>query len=829
MAGERDVFMGTEVDERFHPLVEGTSAAIFVFDAEKILYINPACKRLTGRTARELLGRPFLTLIHPEFRFQFEGPKALSSGRHDQIKIVTKSGESCWVELWLQPILYRTVAATLATAVDIDELKASDMARREAEVQLKLVQRAGRTVSWDWRVSTDELVIYGLPKDLIAHGAPVLTTTAKALFERIHPDDVVNLKQAVRSSLQNREPLFLELGLRGPDGGHYWLVVRGQAVANRAGHAEHLVGVATDVTERRRAEIALIQEQQHTLAMLASISDGVIRTDLEGRIQDLSGPAEKIIGASSEQIRGLRLKELLRFLDPDSKEPLPDPVESCLQSEHHLSQPQSSLVQREDGDDLPIRFHTVLLRDHGALPIGVALVLEDVVEQRQVERGMVYLATHDPLTDLVNRREFERRLGQVMATVHRMRRQDSLLYLDLDDFSQLNDSFGHPAGDKMLKQFASFLKCRFRETDTVGRLDGDKFGVLLESCHPWQARDLVEKLYKDLKSFRFQWEGSSLPVSLSCGMTAIGPDAAQAEKVLRAAEAACQLAKDKGGNRFYEYEPAEAVASEGHTELEVLHQIQDALRDGSLQLFAQLIKPIRSPETDPAMFEILVRLHDASGSLLLPSHFIAVAERHRIASAIDRWVLSRTLDAIARAPASSGGCADLFAVNISGQSLEDDRFLEFVLHEIAFRGVEAKRLCLEITETATVANFERAQRFISVLKERGCRFVLEDFGSGLSSFNYLRNFPVDFIKIDGQFVQGLTKDSTQRALVESINHVGHIMQIKTIAEAIEDEVTLAAVRSLEVDYAQGHGIAIPAPLEEILELGPTSASASAVS
>ena len=819
--------MGMEVDERFHPLVEGTSAAIFVFDAKKILYINPACKRLTGRSARELLGRPFLNLIHPQFRSRYESPAAMSGGTHDQVKIVTKGGEARWTELWLQPILYRGVTATLATAVDVNQLKVSDLARREAEVQLKLVQRAGRTVSWDWRVSTDELVIYGLPKDLIVHGAPVLTTTGKAFFEQIHPDDLVNLKQAVRSSLQDREPLFLEIGLRGPEGDNHWLVLRGQVVADRAGHSEHLVGVATDVTDRRRAEMVLIQEQQHTLAMLVSISDGVIRTDLEGRIQDLSGPAEDIVGSTLEEIKGRKLGEVLTFLDPNSSAVLADPVTESLQSDQPLSQPQTSLLQRDDGDDLPIRFHTVVLRDKGASPTGVVLVVKDLAEEKQVERGMVYLATHDPLTDLVNRTEFERQLGQVIASANKMRRQDSLLYMDLDGFTRLNETFGHPAGDKMLKQFASFLKCRFRETDTLGRLGGDKFGVLLESCQPWQARELVEKLYKDLRSFRFEWDESSLPVSLSCGMAAIGPEDGEVDKVLGAAEAACYLAKQKGGNRFYEYEPSEVAATERHTQLEILHQIQDALRDGSFELHAQLIQPVRAPESDPTMFEILVRLEDRSGKLLLPGHFIPVAERHRIVSAIDRWVLTQTLESVAGASSDSGGNSEIFAVNISGQSLADDRFLEFVLHELSYRGVEPGRVCFEITETATVANFDRAQRFISVLKERGCRFVLDDFGSGLSSFAYLRNFPVDFIKIDGQFVQGMTKDPTQKALVESINHVGHVMQIKTIAEAIEDDATLEAVRLMDVDYAQGHGIAMPVPLAQILELGQSKTSATA--
>ena len=802
-----------DIDERFHPLVEGTSAAILVFDADQILYINPASKSLTGRSARELLGRPFLSLLHPQSRNRYESPAALAGGSHDQIQIVRKNGESRWVELWLQPVLFRGAAATLATAFDIHELKESDLARREAEVQLKLVQRAGRTVSWDWRMSNDELTVYGLPRNLLTHGAPSLSTTGRALFDHVDPEDLVELKQAVRKSLNDRDPLFLEIGLRDPEGEKRWLMLRGQAVVGLDGQTEHLVGVATDVSDRRRAAEVLLEEQETNLAMLASISDGVIRADLDGRIVDLSAPAETITGITLKEAHGRYLQEIFTFVDPDSGEVLDDPIEQCLLTETPLIQPRTCRARRHDGEEVHLRYHTALLRDHGSAPIGAILVLKDTLEHNQLERGMVYLATHDPLTDLVNRTDFERRLGHTLTEARKMRRQDSLLYMDLDGFKLINDTYGHPAGDKMLKQFASFLKCRFRETDTLGRVGGDKFAVLLESCTTWQARELTEKLYKDLKSFRFEWDDASLPVSLSTGLAGVGPDENSVEKALASAEAACYLAKQRGGNRVYEYEPETVAASERHTQLEVLHQIQDSLRDGSFALHAQRIQALQLEDSQPPMYEILVRIQDRGGNLVLPGRFIPVAERHKIITAIDRWVLTQCFTMIADPAVDS---PPRCCVNISGHSLGDDRFLEFVLHELSYRGAEPRSLFFEITETATVANFEKAQRFISVLRDRGCGFVLDDFGSGLSSFAYLRNFPVDFIKIDGQFVRGLSSDTTQRALVESINHVGHVMQIKTIAESVEDSETLDILREMRVDYAQGHEIAHPVPFQEVL-------------
>ena len=802
-----------DIDERFHPLIEGTSAAILVFDTDQILYINPASRALTGRSARELLGRSFLSLVHPQFRSRYETPAALAGGSHDQIQMVRKDGSALWVELWLQPVLFRGTAATLATAFDVQDLKESDLSRRQAEVQLKLVQRAGRTVSWDWRIANDELTVYGLPNNLLTHGAPALTTTGKAFFDQVLPEDLVELKHAVRKSLNDREPLFLEIGLQDPKGEKTWLVLRGQSVVGQADRTEHLVGVATDVSDRRRAAEVLVQEQEVNLAMLASISDGVIRTDLDGKNVDLRTPAESITGLSLQQARGRSLRDILTFVDSETGEILEDPIEQCLLSESPVIRPQTCRVRRQDGEEIHLRYHAALLRDHGSTAIGVILVLKDMVEHKQLERGMVYLATHDPLTDLVNRTEFERQLGNALAEARKMRRQDSLLYMDLDGFERVNDAYGHPAGDKMLKQFASFLKCRFRETDCLGRVGGDKFAVLLESCTIWQARELADKLYKDLESFRFDWDGASLPVSLSTGLAGVGPNEESVEKALAAAEAACYLAKQRGGNRLYEYEPEAVAATERHTQLEILHQIQDSLRDGSFELHAQLIQPLSANETEEAMYEVLLRILDRNGQVMLPGRFIPVAEQHRIVSAVDRWVLTHSFTMLADPTvAGSPRCC----LNISGHSLGDDRFLEFVLHELSYRGVEPRNVLFEITETATVANFEKAQRFISVLRDRGCGFVLDDFGSGLSSFAYLRNFPVDFIKIDGQFVRGLTQDSTQKALVESINHVGHVMQIKTIAESVEDTPTLEALREMKVDFAQGHEIAHPLPLQEVL-------------
>ncbi len=804
-------------DEGFHPLIEGTAAALFVFNADMVLYINPACRQLTGKTAKEILGAPFSELLHPRSRRAIQNKLQNGAAAHHQAELLQSTGETVWVDLQLQPVFFRGGMAMLATAFDISGFKKADSDRRDREVQLKLVQRAGRTASWEWRVKEDVLLISGLPKEILDPASPILATSSRALFESVHPEDLVPLKQQVRNSLTHGEPLFVEIRMRDPEGGLRWVVLRGQPITSASAQGTDLVGVATDISDRRRAEEALHLEQEETLAVLATIADGVIRTDVEATVEEISSAAQNLLGTTQEDALGQPLSELLQLLDQTTLEPISDPVTAAENNLQVDGRPRDFLLLHPEGKEIPVRLHGAVLHDADGNPTGRVFVLKDLLALETADRTVVYLVTHDHLTDLANRTDFERQLTQLLTNSTEADRQHTLLYLDLDDFKLFNDTFGHPAGDKMLKQFASFLKTRFRETDTLGRIGGDKFGVLLSDCPGLEARDILEKLFKDLANFRLAWNKTSVPASVSVGVIALDTDSPEVPEILSAAESACYLAKQAGGNRYHEFEAAEIGAGERQTQLQTLQNVQEALRVDGFELFGQLIQPILAVDSAPWMYEVLLRMEDGNGGLILPGEFIPLAERHRLASAIDQWVVRETLTAISDRIRDFGEEDTLIAVNLSGQSVSDERFLEFVLQELNYRATPTERLCFEITETATVSNFDRAQRFISVLKGRGCRFVLDDFGSGLSSFSYLRNFPVDFIKIDGQFVRGIAKDPIQRALVESINHVGHVMQMKTIAEWVEDDEILALTRLMNVDYVQGFGIAHPQPLANILE------------
>ncbi|MGH9360678.1 MAG: EAL domain-containing protein, partial [Thermoanaerobaculia bacterium] len=490
--------------------------------------------------------------------------------------------------------------------------------------------------------------------------------------------------------------------------------------------------------------------------------------------------------------------------------PLPDPVERCLREGRVVELPGPAVLVRRDGVEFAVRDSVAPVRDRTGRIAGSVVVFKDVSELRGMERQMRFLARHDALTGLLNRREFERRLGRALELAQEEGSDHALLYLDLDDFKLVNDACGHVAGDELLKQVAAELAAALPSRSALARLGGDEFGVLLEDTTPAEARTLAEAIRAELSRFRFAWEDRVFRLGLSLGLVPIAPDSGGLNQVLSAAEAACYVARERGSDRIHEWQPDDTLVAERSGELQWVQRIPRALEEGRFLLYCQTIQPLSPAATEP-LCEILLRLCDEAGELVSPAAFIPAAERYRLVGAIDRWVVRAALAALAGGHVS-GDPATCFAINLSGQSLGDEAFLDHVLAELGASGVPPARLLFEVTETAAVANLARARRTIAALRGLGCRFVLDDFGSGLSSFAYLKNLPVDFLKIDGEFVRGMTAGSVERALVASIHQIGHLMGIRTIAESVEDRETLEAVRALGIDYAQGFGIARPEPL-----------------
>ncbi len=447
---------------------------------------------------------------------------------------------------------------------------------------------------------------------------------------------------------------------------------------------------------------------------------------------------------------------------------------------------------------------------------AVAMGLVDITGSRHLVNQLRYQASHDPLTGLVNRHEFELRLARAINSARRSGDGHALCYIDLDRFKAVNDACGHAAGDELLRRLSALLRSEVRGRDTLARLGGDEFGVLMEHCGLDQAARLAEKLRALVEGFRFPCEGSEHRLGASIGVALIDARAENAAGLLRSADEACYAAKGAGGNRVRIYQDDAAGGRQRRGEMDWLERIERALQsDDGFTLCAQPILPCSTlaagqapPPGGGGHCELLLRLREEDGSLISPDSFMYVAERYAQAAQIDRWVVRRVLDWLASAPAHGG----LVAVNLSGQTLGDPTACEAIAAMLEASGVAPQRLCFEVTETATIANLDGAQRFLSRLKALGCRVALDDFGSGLSSYAYLKRLPVDYVKIDAMFVRDIVRDSIDYALVRSINEIAHVLGKRTIAEGVEGDAERRLLAAIGVDFVQGYGVAEPAPL-----------------
>ena len=454
------------------------------------------------------------------------------------------------------------------------------------------------------------------------------------------------------------------------------------------------------------------------------------------------------------------------------------------------------------------------------IPFGIFLTQRMVSQVDRAERELkelklgqeysvklAYHASHDPLTNLVNRLEFEKRLALALHTASSQGRQHIVMYLDLDQFKIVNDTCGHAAGDKLLRQVGALLKEQVREGDSLARLGGDEFGVLLENCPMQEAIGISEKLRQCIADFRFVSEGKAFTIGASIGVVQVADGMLSLTDILSAADAACYTAKEKGRNRVQFYRPHDSEVSLRRGELEWVPRLQGALQEGRFVLYSQQIISVGGQLPQMRHHELLVRMVDEQGKVVPPMAFIPAAERYSIMPMIDQWVVQNAFAAIS----SLGPDCGTYAINISGTSIGDERFLEFVREQFRRYVMPPRSVCFEITETAAIANFDKAARFFGEMKSLGCLFSLDDFGAGMSSFGYLKHLPVDFIKIDGSFVKDVAHDPVAVAMVRAINDVGHVMGKKTIGEFVDGESVLGALREIGVDFAQGNWISPPTP------------------
>ncbi len=584
----------------------------------------------------------------------------------------------------------------------------------------------------------------------------------------------------------------------------------------RDGEVDFFSTIVRDITERKQLERRLRDEKERAEVTLGSIGDAVVRTDAQGSVEYLNPVAEQLLGAPTAELEGRQISDVLSLVHETTRDPLENPVEICLREGRIVGRSNLSLLVRPDGREFAIDDSAAPIRDADGVVIGAVLVFHDVSRARTLARQLAHQASHDFLTGLVNRHEFERRVGRALKRAHEDGVTHALCVLDLDQFKVVNDTCGHGAGDELLRQLANALQKKVRRRDTLARLGGDEFGVLLEHCPPGQATRVAHELLEAVQEFRFVWEGKPFALGVSIGVVPITGESESLAVVLRDADAACYAAKERGRNRVHFYEPNDAAMALRQGEMQWVSRITSALEENRFRLYGQAIVPLVPRQGERARVEVLLRMVERNGDLVAPGAFIPAAERYNLMGAVDRWVVKEVVSLYATHQAS--GWSPIASINLSGASLGDPSMLAFVRDQLARHDLSPEALCFEITETAAIANLGLAAHFIRELKGMGCWFALDDFGSGMSSFAYLQSLPVDSLKIAGAFLRHIETDPVEYAMVEAIHRVGHVMRLKTVAEGVESLDTLETLRRIGVDYAQGYAIAEPRPLEELVAL-----------
>jgi diguanylate cyclase (GGDEF)-like protein/PAS domain S-box-containing protein len=559
-----------------------------------------------------------------------------------------------------------------------------------------------------------------------------------------------------------------------------------------------------------------VSQKPRAMATLDAMGESVITVDADGRIDYINHSAELLLGQQVGQVLGKTFPEVASLVDENDRRSLGDPVHKALTTGGRVTAGRRAVLVPANGSaERFVEISVTPLKFDGKEISGLVLVLHDTSELRGLTRQMTYQATHDALTGLVNRREFERRLQEAMDSALTSDIGHALCYLDLDHFKVVNDTCGHTAGDNMLREIASLIKDAVRDSDTVGRIGGDEFALLLVGCPLEKARQIADNVVRSVNDFRFVWKDKIFNVGVSIGLVEIGRDSGIIEDIMNSADSACYVAKKQGGLHVHVYSAREEANARHSGEIHWLLKLQGALRDNKFELYFQPIVHARAGGMSGPALEVFVRLAAENGQPASPpAEFIRAAERYRLMPHVDRWVVQAVLAALGR-----GGLklppGRSVAINIAGQTLGDAEFLEFVVECFDHTGASPGDICFEVTESAVVANLDHAQRFIAVLHGMGCEFALDNFGSGLSSFSTLKTLPMDYLKIDGSFIKHLAGDSVNQAMVAAMIELSRSLNFRVVAENVEDQSALDTVTGMGIDFVQGFFVGRPQPLSMV--------------
>jgi len=667
----------------------------------------------------------------------------------------------------------------------------------------------------DFARTLPEIVLIHDDKILLANesAAALIGVESAQLIGR----DVVDLvkpayralfRKSVARRLAGEEvPRRLEIQLINGEQAGLWVEAQSSAIEFHGRSA--ILTVARDVSHRKSLEVSLSRSKRQAQYTLESIGEGVITTGNDGRIDYMNLAAETLIGASRDDAAGHKIGELFSLVDDSDRRPLGDPVDRCLSMRRRVNMGRHAVMVSHDGEhEHSVELSASPIRGPGDSISGSVVVFHDVGELRGLTRKMSYQATHDPMTGLINRREFERRLDEAMDSAHSEEAIHMLFYMDLDRFKAVNDSCGHLAGDNMLREVAMVIKEQVRDSDFVGRLGGDEFGALLIGCPIEKARQIATDICNAVADYRFVWKDKIFNIGISIGLVEISHVSGTVQDVMSAADSACYVAKQEGRGKVHIYSARDEVIARERGDIQWLRELQTALHEDGFELAVQPIIAMTSGADSGPAIEILIRLPDGRGREADTADFLRPAERYQLMPQIDRWVVNATLNTINSGELRLAGNRSC-AINLSGQTIADEAFLGFVVEALDRSGVAPSSICFEVTEKAILANVQQAQRFIEVLHGIGCEFSLDDFGSGMGSFASLKHLPIDYLKIDGIYTRNLQTDEVNQEMVAAMIKLARTMQFRVVAEQVEYQEDFDWLRDIGVDFVQGHFVESP--------------------
>ena len=707
------------------------------------------------------------------------------------------------------------------TFTDYTESSRTEAALIDSENKFENAIQGAREGIWEWKAGLENEEWWSEPMyDLLGLNVEQTQPGLSQLQRLIHPEEQSNFISAWSKFISTKgDELLFEARLAVKGQGYRWFIIKGKANYDTSGIAKRVVGSIGDIHLQKQAQVQLSNEKDKVVATLRSIVDAVLTTNERGEVQYVNQAANRLLNCPQEKAIGKRVEKILDLYEEESDRRMNNPVLSCISSHEHNNQKAYADIKTKTGAKYTVQVMvTPLISTDGKL-YGAVLVLNDVTNLRTLARRLRYQASHDSLTNLINRSEFERKVRKAILNAKTKRILSSIIYIDLDRFKMINDLYGHAAGDELLIQFSNMVKSHLRGSDVLARLGGDEFALLLSDCHLEKAEAKAHAVLTSIQEYMFIWEHKSFNVEASLGVAEINQRCFDLSYVLSSVDSACYLAKESGRNCVRIFREGDADINHRRGQERWLQRFDKALNDGKLIVNAQTIVNIKENKNDQADkngFEILIRMQDETGRLVPPNAFLPAVERYNKAPKLDRWILNNVLKLLAdnqHVLAKVNKCS----INLSGQSLVSEGFLPFIMAKLNEFEIAPSKICFEITETAAIANLNQAKGFVKSLKDLGCYFALDDFGSGLSSFAYLKNLPVDYLKIDGMFVKDIHNDDVSRAMVKAINDMGHVLGKQTIAEYVENEQILEILKDIGVDYAQGFYAGRPMPILEFFD------------